>query len=82
MKGGHTGPVARADQNAYVRGEIDEEELRRFRARHDLPHCWSSLSRGKWAMRTSGGAATSTPAPACRAMRTPWILRNNVGAPT
>ena len=39
MEGGHTGPVARADQDAFVRGEIDEEELlRRFRARHDLPH--------------------------------------------
>lgn len=39
MEGGRTGRVARADQDAYVRGEIDEEELlRRFRARHDLPH--------------------------------------------
>ncbi|MDE9363980.1 antitoxin VbhA family protein [Luteipulveratus sp. YIM 133132] len=37
MEGGTTPPETRADQDAYARGEIDEDEMvRRFRARYDL----------------------------------------------
>lgn len=38
MEGGHTPPATIADQDAYVHGEIDEDELvRRFHERYDRP---------------------------------------------
>ncbi|HET9655328.1 MAG TPA: antitoxin VbhA family protein [Kineosporiaceae bacterium] len=38
MEGGRTPDATMADQDAYVRGEIDEDEMvRRFRERYGLP---------------------------------------------